>query len=70
MERQCDCGSPMAHPGDRLGCLECGHACCPDCAVLLESVWYCVHCAGGLLELPVAVLSSLSRPNFGAPCLG
>jgi hypothetical protein len=43
----CRCGSePAAH---HLGCLECGGACCSVCAITLESVAYCPHCATALL---------------------
>ena len=35
---------------DALGCIECGRACCPDCAVLMESAWYCARRAESLLD--------------------
>jgi hypothetical protein len=44
----CDCGNQM-HSFERLACLDCGGACCPRCAVSLESVSYCRHCAEELL---------------------
>jgi hypothetical protein len=44
---RCRCGvEPVAH---RFGCLECGGACCSVCAITLESVAYCRHCAAALL---------------------
>lgn len=52
MERRCQCGFPIVHPDEALGCLECGRACCPACAVELESVWYCARCADALLGAP------------------
>jgi hypothetical protein len=43
----CRCGpEPAAH---HFGCLECGGACCSVCAITLESVAYCPHCATALL---------------------
>jgi hypothetical protein len=44
---RCRCGvEPAAH---HFGCLECGGACCSVCAITLESVAYCRHCAAALL---------------------
>jgi hypothetical protein len=43
---RCRCGVEPAH---HLGCLECGGACCSVCAITLESVAYCRHCALALL---------------------
>jgi hypothetical protein len=49
MGDRCHCGT--AGPGlVHLGCLECGAACCPACAVPLESATYCGGCAAALLE--------------------
>ncbi len=49
MHDRCDCGGePRRAIG--LGCLECGAACCPACAVSLESATYCRSCAALLLE--------------------
>lgn len=47
MSRPCSC----AGPGEtvNLGCVECGAACCPDCAIHLESAAYCADCAEALL---------------------
>ena len=39
---------------ERLGCIECGAACCPGCSYQLESTHYCGRCAERLLELPWA----------------
>lgn len=41
----------MPYLFDDLGCIECGRTCCPDCAVLMESAWYCARCADSLLQL-------------------
>jgi hypothetical protein len=56
MTSQCACG-PAGDPAERregleLACVGCGTACCPGCAVTLESVSYCVRCPGELLEVP------------------
>jgi hypothetical protein len=47
MNGQCRCGSHRE--GVQLGCVECGAACCPDCAIHLESTAYCSDCAAALL---------------------
>ena len=49
MPSHCQCGSDA---GERhvLGCVDCGAACCPACAIHLESVTYCARCASALLE--------------------
>lgn len=52
MTRHCVCGAVIPNTFDALGCIECGRACCPDCAVLMESAWYCAPCAEALLEAP------------------
>jgi hypothetical protein len=49
MSGSCQCGHPVTHAFHRLACIECGLACCPACAVHLESVTYCQGCAGLLL---------------------
>jgi uncharacterized protein (UPF0212 family) len=46
----CACGGRMPYLFDDLGCIECGRTCCPDCAVLMESAWYCARCADSLLQ--------------------
>ena len=45
------CGGGLAPPpsAQRLGCLDCGLACCAACAVTLESVAHCRGCATQLL---------------------
>ncbi len=48
MPGQCACHDASRRPA--LGCLECGAACCPACAIHLESVAYCARCARALLE--------------------
>lgn len=50
MERRCLCGNPVRHAFDDLACLDCGAACCPACAIHLESAVYCRRCAGALLD--------------------
>jgi hypothetical protein len=47
----CGCSADVRY---ELGCLECGTACCPACAVHLESATYCQACAGVLLGVPAA----------------
>lgn len=49
----CGCGAPILRALEDLGCIECGHPCCPVCAYTLESVAYCAPCATQILE-PVA----------------
>jgi hypothetical protein len=49
----CQCGNQMQHSSAPLGCLDCGGATCPRCAVALESASYCRKCAGELLGTPV-----------------
>ena len=34
----------------RLACLTCNAACCPICAITLESIAYCRRCAAMLLD--------------------
>lgn len=46
----CVCGSRMPYLFDALGCIECGRTCCPDCAALMESAWYCARCVRSLLQ--------------------
>lgn len=49
MSVRCGCGRQVSQASQHLSCLECGIACCPQCAVGLESVTYCAGCAGSLL---------------------
>ncbi len=44
----CGCATDVPVPYD-LACIDCGTACCPSCAVPLESVTYCGDCARSLL---------------------
>jgi hypothetical protein len=44
----CACGTPS----HRLGCLQCGAAVCPHCAIPMESATYCRSCASTLLDAP------------------
>lgn len=53
MGSRCGCGTEVNHASQYLGCIECGAACCPACAVPLESVTYCRGCAGSLLGVAV-----------------
>lgn len=55
MDDHCRCGSLIRHSFERLGCIECGAACCPACAFPLESATYCLRCAEALLGLPGGV---------------
>jgi hypothetical protein len=57
MDLLCVCGARMPYLFDALDCLTCGRACCPDCAVLIESAWYCARCAASWPEVghPAAV---------------
>lgn len=48
MHGRCGCGTGT---GVSLGCLECGAACCPACAIHLESAAYCGACARSLLDV-------------------
>src|SRR5215475_628105 len=54
MGDRCGCGSRVRFGFERLGCIECGAACCPGCSYQLESAHYCGGCAERLLELPWA----------------
>jgi hypothetical protein len=50
MQTQCSCDTDARTSAHSLGCLDCGSACCPECAISLESVTYCRTCAAALLE--------------------
>lgn len=50
MPGQCRCGTEVRNSFHSLACLECGAACCPSCAINLESATYCPACAASLLE--------------------
>jgi len=45
----CGCTTESDQAFYDLGCIDCGTACCPSCAVPLESVPYCRSCARSLL---------------------
>jgi hypothetical protein len=45
----CGCSTESGQASYDLGCIDCGTACCPACAVHLESVTYCRSCARSLL---------------------
>lgn len=53
---RCRCGVDDAG-GPRFGCLTCAEACCSACAITLESVAYCRHCAAMLLGVAVIRMS-------------
>lgn len=48
----CPCGNRLSSSSEQWGCIECGAACCPTCAVFLEAAPYCRSCAQRLLTLP------------------
>jgi hypothetical protein len=50
MQAQCSCDTDARTFPHSLGCLDCGSACCPECAISLESATYCRTCAAALLE--------------------
>ena len=50
MHAQCNCSTDHQTFGYSLACLDCGSACCPECAISIESVTYCRSCAAALLE--------------------
>jgi hypothetical protein len=50
MQAQCGCDTDERTFSQSLGCLDCGSACCPECAISLESVTYCRTCAAALLD--------------------
>jgi len=45
MTPTCECALLHNDPAVLRGCLECGTACCPSCAVEIESDTYCRWCA-------------------------
>jgi len=51
MDLLCVCGARMPYLFDAFDCLTCGRVCCPDCAMLIESAWYCARCSASLLEV-------------------
>jgi hypothetical protein len=53
MAGRCGCGSEVTYTFHAFGCLECGAACCPACAVALESATYCRCCADSLFGVAV-----------------
>jgi hypothetical protein len=53
MEGHCRCGHEVPNAFHRFGCVDCGAACCPACAIHLESTTYCSACAGSLLDTAV-----------------
>jgi hypothetical protein len=50
MLAQCSCGPDERTYVHSLACVDCGSACCPECAISLESVTYCRSCAAALLD--------------------
>ncbi len=51
MKGTCRCGGPFLRLFDDLGCVGCGRQCCWGCAVVIESVAYCVRCAELLFDV-------------------
>jgi hypothetical protein len=49
MAAHCGCGTEIRNSFHNLGCLDCGAALCPSCAISLESATYCAGCAADLL---------------------
>ena len=50
MHSQCGCGTDDRLFTRSLGCFDCGSACCPECAISVESITYCQSCAAALLD--------------------
>jgi len=50
MVGECGCGSQVRNSFHSFACFDCGSACCPECAISLESATYCRDCAASLLE--------------------
>jgi hypothetical protein len=50
MQAACECGTEARSAFHSFGCLECGSAVCPSCAIHLESAVYCRPCASTLLD--------------------
>jgi hypothetical protein len=59
MDSQCRCGKEVRNGFHTFACYDCGTACCPACAIHLESTTYCHSCAGSLLET--------TTPRAGSP---
>ena len=47
---QCGCGTQVRNSFHSFGCVDCGSACCPECAISIESSTFCRTCAAALLE--------------------
>jgi len=45
MTPTCECALLHNDPAVLRGCRECGTACCPSCAIEIESDTYCRWCA-------------------------
>jgi len=41
----CECGLLHAEPSRSGGCQDCGTACCPSCAIEVDTRTYCRWCA-------------------------
>jgi hypothetical protein len=59
MDAHCRCGNEVRNGFHTFACYDCGAACCPACAIHLESTTYCHACAGALLET--------TTPRAGSP---
>jgi hypothetical protein len=59
MDGHCRCGNEVRNGFHTFACYDCGAACCPACAIHLESTTYCHACAGALLDT--------ATPRAGSP---
>ena len=59
----CGCSNDVDRARYDLGCIDCGTACCPSCAVFLESATYCRSCARSLLGGGVVVTAGSFDPQ-------
>ncbi|MBI3625740.1 MAG: hypothetical protein HY215_07800 [Candidatus Rokubacteria bacterium] len=52
MSTACNCGMALDQPFKRVGCHECGTACCRSCVIEVEANTYCRWCAMSLAAQP------------------
>ena len=67
MNGTCRCGSPFLRLFDDLGCVGCGRQCCWGCAVVIESVAYCVRCAELRFEVSPSSAEGVVLPAWREP---
>ena len=67
MNGTCRCGSPFLRLFDDLGCVGCGRQCCSGCAVVIESVAYCVRCAELRFEVSPSSAEGIVHPARREP---